>query len=239
MASDSLQQGDMLRDCAAPLPPTVVEKLVEDERVSISVQAEEGDVYDRVIVLTQSCDLEHAALQRIMLCPLYTFDEFSVTAVPGGGRDKLKTLKADLRRGRQVHYHLLDACDLVSHKFPHLVADFSNAFSVPADYATLLAEKGERVGLLPPYREHLAQDVRALLYANRPSRRRAAFPLRCRLIVKDSTGVFDERVEAVGIPQRVQSRVEGMPWARPADPTRRSTTAVARGRECPWPWVTV
>ena len=57
--------------------------------------------------------------------------------------------------------------------------------------------------------------------------------------VKDSTGVFDERVEAVGIQQRVQSRVEGMPWRdrqiRRGDPQPRLlgvASAHGHGSQC-------
>ena len=123
----------------------------------MSVEAEEGDVYDRVIVLTQSCDLEHDGLTRVMVCPVYTFREVALKAVPGGSREKLRSLKSDLKKGRRVYYHLLDECELSGHRTPHLVADFGDAFSVPFDYARELASGGDRLRLLPPYREHLAQ----------------------------------------------------------------------------------
>ena len=76
----------------------------------------------------------------------------------GGGKDKQKSTKVNLERGRLHAYHLLNLCDIAGYEAPHLVADFGDAFSIPLDYATALAgEFAQRVRLLPPYREHLAQ----------------------------------------------------------------------------------
>jgi hypothetical protein len=145
--SADLQQGDFLPDCIQPLPPQIV------GHATGTAVAEPVDEYPWVAVLTQSCDLANDTVDRVMVCPLYTLDEF--LEMSGGGNKSSK--KADLRKGRMVHFHLLNKCDLAGVEFSFMVADFSQAFSIPREYATERATARKRPRLLPPYREHMAQ----------------------------------------------------------------------------------
>ena len=63
-----------------------------------------------------------------------------------------------LKRGHFIACHLLNLCDLADHAAPHLVADFAEAFTIPAAYAQQRGQsEPDRIRLLPPYREQLAQ----------------------------------------------------------------------------------
>ncbi len=140
-----LEQGDILRNCRAPLPP----RLPGEPEPAQPIENEE---FVRAIVLTQSCDLADPSTRRVMLAPVYELDEF-LDAIGGGRNDKREKLK----RGHFVAYHLLNLCSIDGHHTPHTVVDFGDAFSVPIEYARGLTAGAARLRLLAPYREHLAQ----------------------------------------------------------------------------------
>ncbi len=153
VSGPTLEQGDLLENCLAPVLP----RLTNDPAQSAVPLAnpERFDVYDRVVVLSQSCDLADEELTRVMVCPTYTLDTFLKTV--SGNKEKQNSTKSNLRKGRNTAHHLLNACDITGHEAPHLVADFGDAFGIPVEYAIELASAGGRIRLLPPYREHLAQ----------------------------------------------------------------------------------
>jgi hypothetical protein len=93
-----------------------------------------------------------------MVCPAYTVDEFIAADTPDAGKNKRDSIKDALRKGRRPAYHLLNLCDLDGHAAPHLVCDFADAFAIPVEYASQLTQAGDRLRLLPPYREQLAQN---------------------------------------------------------------------------------
>jgi hypothetical protein len=161
VAGSTLEQGDILRNCLAPIPPRIAEAepLVAapaGSEVPVARAAPEpGDIHDRVIVLSQSCDLAQGDIARVMVCPVYTLDEFVDNA--RGNRNQRNTRKGNLRSGRLIGYHLLNRCTLEGFEATHLVSDFGDAFSIPLQYAVELAGAAPRVRLLPPYREHLSQ----------------------------------------------------------------------------------
>jgi hypothetical protein len=155
VAGPALQQGDLLRHCLEPVLPRVVVEPIPDPAAAPPAEPENVARFDRVVILSQSCDLANGDIERVMVCPVYPLADF-LTQV-GGNREKQKSTKDGLKKGRHVAYQLLNPCNLDRHEAPHLVADFGAAFSVPVTYAVELAGAGERVRLLPPYREHLAQ----------------------------------------------------------------------------------
>jgi hypothetical protein len=140
-----LQQGDFLINCKAPLPPL--------DEPPVQPEAEPGDRFERVVILTQSCDLENGKVRRVMVCPVYEIHKFLEHYDPS----KHKEVKKALSRGGYHAYQLLNTCELEGQEFQHLVADFGDAFSVPIEYARELAGERQRLRMLPPYREHLAQ----------------------------------------------------------------------------------
>jgi hypothetical protein len=141
-----LEQGDLLNDCLAPLPPA--------RDAATASTPEESDEFD-VVVLTQSCDLQNNKTRFVMVCPIWPLDDF----LRNFDKGQHKGWKDALSKGRVAAYHLLNRCGLDGHAFNHLVVSFGDAFSIPVAYAKALAGTDRpRVRLQPPYREHLAQS---------------------------------------------------------------------------------
>lgn len=142
-----LEQGDFLKDCLLPVLP----RTDPDE----AAKPQQGGIYDRVIVLSQSCDLADRQIRNVMVSPAYLLSDFLSKNCTT--REQQRNMKANLKRGRLTAYHLLNICELENFELPHLVVDFGDAFSVPIEYAEALAGTGNRLRLLPPYREQMAQ----------------------------------------------------------------------------------
>ena len=106
-----------------------------------------------VIVLSQTCDLatKREKVAEVLLCAVWSCDEV-------GGHLATAKGKEDARRGNLPPYHMLAPCELPHFRSDVRVVDFRRVYSLPLDYfRAFAAGAGERVRLLPPYREHLAQ----------------------------------------------------------------------------------
>ena len=119
-----------------------------------------------VIVMTQACDLEHAKVRNVVLCPLYNLSAYKAaweTAQKGQGHNP--TAKAwkrycdDICEGAIWNLSLLNADDVGNLTIEHCVADFHEVFTLPRQVleSLLKARHKDRPQLLPPYREHLSQ----------------------------------------------------------------------------------
>jgi hypothetical protein len=72
--------------------------------------------------------------------------------------DDLEQGDIEARRGFLPSVHLLAACELVDFEREITLVDFRQVFSLPLSFARQQAiASGERLRLLPPCREHLAQ----------------------------------------------------------------------------------
>lgn len=110
-------------------------------------------LYD-VIVISQSCDLILKKLKTVIVCPIWTLEQFSDKK----SDYKKKGRREKLRKGEIIGYHLLNKCDLEGFESDFLIVDFKSVFSIPLTYLQNIIEKKEnRIRLLPPYREHLSQ----------------------------------------------------------------------------------
>ena len=141
----SLSQGDFFESCPIVVPHTVIDRDVETVAVSVKE-------YD-VVVMSQSCDLEYRKLNIVLVCPVWSLNEF------GEKRSYFKGSKGKeaLRRGHLPGYHLLNKCELGFQK-DYSVVDFRNVYGVPFDFLVEISkQEGHRLRLLPPYREHLSQ----------------------------------------------------------------------------------
>jgi hypothetical protein len=147
---DVLEQGDMLRRCAVFFPPngTLTGRETPDESTA------EFDWVERdLIVISQTCDLVKGRekVTEVLLCAFWTCDEV-------GGHLATPRGKEDARRGNLPAYHMLAPCNLSGFELDVAVVDFRRVYSLPLDYLREFAtETGDRIRLLPPYREHLAQ----------------------------------------------------------------------------------
>lgn len=149
-----LEQGDLLNNFPIVVPPTSVAE-VPDEPVGHEI--EESFTVERfnVVVMTQSCDLIKLNDEdEVILCPRFDYSELATAQPKFGGRGGWKNLV----KGRFIGAHIINKCDIENHEFDYQVIDIQRIFSVPLSVVKQVAtNQSERVRLLPPYREHLAQ----------------------------------------------------------------------------------
>jgi len=145
-SDEPLLQGDFISECPIIVPPS--ELITGAQEVNTRV------VTYNIVVMSQSCDLVQGKLDLVLVCPIWPLSEFEKTSE----YYKSKEGKEALRRGYIPGYHLLNKCEIKGFETDFLVVDFRNVYSVPFDFLKNLAKnRGKRVRLLPPYREHLSQ----------------------------------------------------------------------------------
>jgi len=145
-----LLQGDFIDACPilVPSPNFMVMTGGSSARPSVGWQTLD------VVVMTQSCDLEQDNVDLVLLCPHWPLARLEEAS------DFFKSTKGkeDLRRGNVPGYHLIASCELPGLQRELRVVDFRAVYSLPHPYLRHLAsERGDRVRLMPPYREHLSQ----------------------------------------------------------------------------------
>jgi len=144
--NDELQQGDIIRSCPILVPPAT---LPETEQ-GIDIRVEEYDV----IVLSQSCDLAQQKINLVLVCPVWTLEEFERE----DPNYKSSKMKESIRRGDVPGYHMLNKCEISGFETNYQIVDFKNTYAVHLDFLKeFVTTVGKRVRLLPPYREHLSQ----------------------------------------------------------------------------------
>jgi hypothetical protein len=144
---DDLEQGDILESCRVFLPPPESAVGPAEE---VTFRWEERDT----IIMSQTCDMAkgHEKITEVILCPVWNRSELT--------DGHLATSKGmeDARRGNLPGFHVLAECHLPGFQREVRVVDFRRVYSLPLDYVRQQAGKaGERIRLLPPYREHLSQ----------------------------------------------------------------------------------
>ena len=145
-----LLQGDFLDRCPVLVPrdPLLLTQKGANQTIDATVL-----VYD-VVVMSQSCDLEQGKLDLVLVCPLWSLEEF------GKANSYFKSTdgKEQLRRGNIPGYHLVAPCEIQDWKREIRVVDFRTVFALPFEFLKkFVAETPKRLRLLPPYREHLSQ----------------------------------------------------------------------------------
>lgn len=140
---NDLMQGDFITDCPIIIPPS---EISDDIKVRIIN-------YD-VVIMSQSCDLVQRKVDLVLVCPIWPLSEFEKRSDFFRGRKG----KEALRHGNVPGYQLLNKCEINGFDTDFLVVDFRSVYSVPFNFLTeLIPKKGNRLRLLPPYREHLSQ----------------------------------------------------------------------------------
>jgi len=141
--NDEIQQGDIIRSCPILVPPATFSEIIE-------TKVEEYDV----IVMSQSCDLIQRKVNLVLVCPLWTLEEFERE----NSSYKSAKMKEVIRRGEVPGYHMLNKCEISGFETSYQIVDFKNTYAVHFDFLKeVTATLGKRVRLLPPYREHLSQ----------------------------------------------------------------------------------
>jgi hypothetical protein len=148
--TDGIEQGEVL----SSWPVIIPEEWIDGS----------GDVDSHIdeynmIIMSQSCDIQHNKIDNVLVCPILILDEMEKYASTGE-RSKLK-------KGEIIGYHLLNKCELeglsdcgLSNLMgKYLVVDFRNAYSIPLKFLRdgVDARSMKRLRLLPPYKEHLSQ----------------------------------------------------------------------------------
>lgn len=166
-AEEPLTQGDIIFEClavswrlSALQPPAG--SVAEDLSLGEHLIAEARDL----VVMTQACDLEHAKVTSVVLCPHYGLEEFK-DAWEEDQRSKGQnpTAKAwrrycdDICEGTIWNLNLLNAQSDWGVGVEHRIVDFHEVFTLPRPVleSLLKAKNVPRPQLLPPYREHLSQ----------------------------------------------------------------------------------
>lgn len=146
-ANEGLEQGDFIIDCPIVIPTT--DNYSEQEVIDTKVQ-----MFD-VVVMTQSCDLENSKIGLVMVCPFYSLEKTAESNPSYGSNEG----KESLRRGNDYRLHMLNACTLAGFERDEVIVSFVNVYSIHLEVLKELVESrgGERLRLLPPYREQLAQ----------------------------------------------------------------------------------
>jgi hypothetical protein len=139
-SATDLQQGDILE--GVPIP-----ELSPGSETAVERQY-------NLITMTQSCDIE-ANIPQLIFCPLWTQDELSKAEPKFGTTD----YKEKLRRGYLIGFHPISRSTLVGLERPWRIVEFQRIIEMKSqDVFNQVAQVGLRLRLLPPYREHLAQQ---------------------------------------------------------------------------------
>jgi len=147
---NEIEQGDLLEDCPVYFPNEELAGFL-DVHVSESVfEWEERDT----VVMSQTCDMVKGRerISEVLLCPVWRRSDLN--------EGHLATDKGmeNARRGDLPGYHILAACSLPGYEREIRVVDFRRVYSLLLAFVRRwAAERGERIRLLPPYREQLSQ----------------------------------------------------------------------------------
>jgi hypothetical protein len=143
--SDLLAQGDLLSDCFVPVysPDFGTTGVIEDVPVATS----------RLIVVTQSCDLENRKVPLVALCPIHTLPEFEAD-----NPNFKKKVWEEVRLGRREGLYLLPSPIQPQNNREAFVVDSRHIISLPVEYlARHAGGLGARWRLQSPYLEHFSQ----------------------------------------------------------------------------------
>jgi hypothetical protein len=106
----------------------------------------------RVVVLTQSCDLEQSKATRVLVALVHRADD-----LVRKGALSASAIRDHVRRGRYFGCYFLPAASAPI-DLPESVIDLRDLHTVSRDVLQHLASMGNRVcRIITPYREHLAQ----------------------------------------------------------------------------------
>ena len=140
---NQLAQGDLLPECNIPVFTGEIEGIPE-----------EGLKRGRLIVVTQSCDLENGKAEYVALCPVHTLEEFEGV----NARFKQKGMWENVRKGRVEGLHLLASPTQPDDNRRAMVVDFGQIVSLPFPFLSTHADElGNRWRLDSPFLEHFSQ----------------------------------------------------------------------------------
>ena len=154
---DELLQGDIIPKCPVPSVPELEAAVADgnlEEGQTLSVEITLVDVR----VITQSCDLENERVDEVVLAQVVDWEKAVELELSRGNQVvRSKNFRKALVDGNIPGVTLLHSHD----QDPRLawsVVDFHRLFVLPRSVVKAAAvATGDRLRLLPPYREHLGQ----------------------------------------------------------------------------------
>ena len=148
---DDIEQGDIMENCPVfQFPPEFSSELLEDPTQSYDLGFKRYDT----IVLSQTCDMVQGRekINDVLLCSIWNRSDYKEGhfSKPEGWEEA--------RKGRCPAYHILNHYESEQFNREFRVVDFKRIYSLPLDFLRNYAKStGDRLRLLPPYREHLSQ----------------------------------------------------------------------------------
>lgn len=144
VANDPLTQADIFDDCP-------IFGFDATDR-AIDLNAAPARWQERVIVLTQACDLAQTKTTKVLVALIQP-----AQGLADRGVLKAPAIREQVRRGLVYGWYFLPAApDPIP--LPESIIDLHDLHTIPRVVLERLVANGKRVGrLLSPYREHLAQ----------------------------------------------------------------------------------
>lgn len=146
---NDIEQGDIFESCPVFIPPDGL----DPQASSISTAPFSWEERD-VIVMSQTCDMVKGRekISDVLLCAVWNRSELKE------GHLSTKQGMEDARRGNLPAFHVLAQCSISNHDRDVRVVDFRRVYSLPLSFLRSRSKTvGDRIRLLPPYREHLSQ----------------------------------------------------------------------------------
>jgi len=149
--TSTLKQGDIFFNC----PTFHLENFVEqDDFIEV-----EGDTKPQtLIVLTQTCDLEHAKVDQVLLAVVISYR--ALLRAEGDRKPEIKSPKFRKKVASNLfpsYTVLREFSDSPSMEWS--LVDYHHLYTLPKAYLENFAnDAGDRLRLNPPYREHVSQS---------------------------------------------------------------------------------
>ena len=166
--TEELEQGDFIDNCEVFIP------YYTSHNIASMVSADTQEFYAKgisrtydTVIISQSCTLENGGSDDyVLVCPRRAYSEYvdSFLAKDQGLKTRDQSMKAilanleQIRLGRNYQYCLLNECTGLGLTCEMQIVDLGTVFSIPYDVIKQMAQScGQRLRLLSPYKEHLAQ----------------------------------------------------------------------------------
>lgn len=165
-SDEELEQGDFIDDCQVLVPRyTTIETEANMSSNPQKFHAESDEEIRDVIIISQTCDLENRKVDVVHLCPRMPLSQYVEIARKLGKNNQSIVAKLnEIRLGRSYRYYMLNACNLPDLSREFQIVDLGTSFTIPYDVMDQMAKsRGNRICLLSPYKEQLAQAF-AFLY---------------------------------------------------------------------------
>ncbi len=148
VAGPVLHQGDLISACPV---------LRVDSTAEVSGEVEVIEEAHDVVVLTQTCDLQNEKVESVLVAAVRDYRALVAQEGASNAMLRSKDFRKAAVRGNLPSYSLLQERE----EHPQLgwsLVDFHHLFSVRKSLLQSTATAlGDRLRMVPPYREHLAQ----------------------------------------------------------------------------------